>query len=351
MKYFPIAALSLAMYFVGCGDSSSASSENSENEIDSSSSVVLDSGTSSNSVILNSGTSSSVSTVEGSSSSENNEKVPDRESSSSEAVAGVDGSSSSNSIGFPFNYAESKVMPSGTYDCSQYKCVTTENLNQELLDAGKYGEMMDVRDSQVYKTIQIGEQIWMAQNLNYHYTIFWSDGELDTLSACFDDKESYCEKFGSLYQWAVALDIDGVFSSSMTMYDWWGNCITGSDCSPIYPVQGLCPSGWHLPDTTEFQTLFAAVGGAETAAKKLKSTKCWEVVEPAANEFGFSLRSTGYYSWSSSAPHGYYHNECSQTLLWTSSPTVRMTFYHSYDHAVIDTYRDKSYISIRCLKN
>lgn len=351
MKYFPIAALSLAMNFVGCGDSSSASSENSENEIDSSSSVVLDSGTSSNSVILNSGTSSSVSTVEGSSSSENNEKVPDRESSSSEAVAGVDGSSSSNSIGFPFNYAESKVMPSGTYDCSQYKCVTTENLNQELLDAGKYGEMMDVRDSQVYKTIQIGEQIWMAQNLNYHYTNFWSDGELDTLSACFDDKESYCEKFGSLYQWAVALDIDGVFSSSMTMYDWWGNCITGSDCSPIYPVQGLCPSGWHLPDTTEFQTLFAAVGGAETAAKKLKSTKCWEVVEPAANEFGFSLRSTGYYSWSSSAPHGYYHNECSQTLLWTSSPTVRMTFYHSYDHAVIDTYRDKSYISIRCLKN
>jgi|P827metagenome_2_1110787.scaffolds.fasta_scaffold00812_31 uncharacterized protein (TIGR02145 family) len=339
MKYFIIAALPLAMFFVGCDDSSSSSSENPENEMASSSSVVLDSRTSSDSVILDSRTSSSVNSVEESSNSENNEKASDM------------GSSSSSSIRSPFSYAESKVMPSGTYDCSQYKCVTTENLNQELLEAGKYGEIIDARDSQVYKTIQIGEQIWMAQNLNYHYTNFWSDGELDTLSACFDDKESYCEKFGSLYQWAVALDIDGVFSSSMTMYDWWGNCITGSDCSPIYPVQGLCPSGWHLPDTTEFQTLFAAVGGAETAAKKLKSTKCWEVVEPAANEFGFSLRSTGYYCWSSSAPHGDYHNECSQTLLWTSSPTVRMTFYHSYDHAVIDTYRDKSYISIRCLKN
>ena len=350
MKYFPIAALSLAMYFVGCGDSSSASSENSENEIDSSSSVVLDSGTSSNSVVLDSGTSSSVSTVEGSSSSENNEKVPDRESSSSEALVEVDGSSSSNSIGFPFNYAESKVMPSGTYDCSQYKCVTTENLNQELLDAGKYGEMMDVRDSQVYKTIQIGEQIWMAQNLNYHYTNFWSDGELDTFYSCYDDKESYCEKFGSFYQWKSALDVGGVFSSSMTMYNRSGECITGDECSPIYPVQGLCPSGWHLPDTTEFQTLFAAVGGAEIAAKKLKSTKCWEVDEPATNDFGFSLISTGYYSWSGS-PHGDYRNMCSQTQLWTSSPTVRMTFYHSYDYAKMHTYSDKSYISIRCLKN
>ena len=63
----------------------------------------------------------------------------------------------------PKSYAEAKVMPSGTYDCTKYKCVTTEYLNQEFLETGKYGEILDERDGQVYKTAQIGEQIWMAQ--------------------------------------------------------------------------------------------------------------------------------------------------------------------------------------------
>jgi hypothetical protein len=36
-----------------------------------------------------------------------------------------------------------EIMPSGTYDCSKYKCVTTEFLNQDFLEAGKYGEFLD----------------------------------------------------------------------------------------------------------------------------------------------------------------------------------------------------------------
>ena len=105
-------------------------------------------------------------------SSNSNTSGNDAKSSSS---AGKEVSSSSKGE-VPKSYAEAKVMPSGTYACSKYKCFTTEYLNQDFLEAGKYGEILDERDGQVYKTIEICDeenencQIWMAQNLNYAYT-------------------------------------------------------------------------------------------------------------------------------------------------------------------------------------
>jgi hypothetical protein len=73
-------------------------------------------------------------------------------------------SSSSNEQTEPSN-EQTEIMPSGTYDCSKYKCFTTEFLNQDLLEAGKYGEILDKRDGQVYKTTQIGNQIWIGHKI------------------------------------------------------------------------------------------------------------------------------------------------------------------------------------------
>ena len=97
-----------------------------------------------------------------------------------------------------------KIEPSGTYDCSKYNCVTTEFLNQELLEAGKYGEFLDERDGHVYKTIQIGSQVWMAQNLNFNAL----------MSSCYNDSVEYCEKFGRLYTWMSAVDTARVFTTN-----------------------------------------------------------------------------------------------------------------------------------------
>ena len=95
------------------------------------------------------------------------------------------------------------------------------------------GSLTDTRDSQTYKTVKIGDQEWMAENLNY---------ETEN-SYCYNDSAEYCAKYGRLYTWAAAVE--------------------------------ACPSGWHLPDTTEWNTLVSAVGGESIAVEMLKSASGW----------------------------------------------------------------------------
>ena len=99
---------------------------------------------------------------------------------------------------------------------------------------------VDVRDSQEYKTIEIGGRVWMAENLNYQGNL--DDSVLDTVGGwfgCFENNVNYCEKQGRLYQWGVAMT--------------------------------ACPDGWSLPSKADFDSLFDAVGGLANAADSLIS--------------------------------------------------------------------------------
>lgn len=71
-------------------------------------------------------------------------------------------------------------------------------------------------------------------------------------------------------------------------------CGYRTECSPTYPVRGVCPKGWHLPDTTEWQSLFSAVGGKTAAGKMLKSTSGWNSNGEGLDAFGFSALPAGY---------------------------------------------------------
>lgn len=211
-----------------------------------------------------------------------------------------------------------------------------------------YGVMVDNRDNQVYKTVKIGEQIWMAENLNFN-TIG---------SNCYENSKDSCAKYGSVYQWSDAMDSIGEYSANGR------GCGSGALCSPFFPVQGLCPSGWHVPDTLEWKKLFAAVGGqykngtvVNTAGAFLKSKKGWyESGNENCNgtdDYGFSAISA-----SMLQLDGFNFRPLNSTRFWTSIENEKNigAYAVSISDCEVGYSRfeniDKKYgISVRCLKN
>ena len=93
-----------------------------------------------------------------------------------------------------------------------------EICKQDGEDNCEYGTLTDKRDGKVYKTVKIGFNWWMAENLNYAY--LQPTGGLDSSSFCYKDSAEYCEKYGRLYLWSAAMD-------------------------------SVCPEGWHIPSLEE----------------------------------------------------------------------------------------------------
>jgi len=103
---------------------------------------------------------------------------------------------------------------------------------QFKITAQKKGTFTDTRDGKIYKTVKIGNQTWMAENLNY---------ETPTGSWCCVDSNINCDKNGRLYNWITA--------------------------------KKTCPESWHLPEEKEWQILFDNVGGIEIAVNTHKNQK------------------------------------------------------------------------------
>jgi len=93
--------------------------------------------------------------------------------------------------------------------------------------------LTDARDNNVYPTVQIGSQCWMAANLNY--------SQETGMEWCYDDDIANCEIYGKLYNWDAAMQGE-----------------SGSTTEPS-GVRGICPEGWHLPSHHEWTTLERAV--------------------------------------------------------------------------------------------
>ncbi len=125
-----------------------------------------------------------------------------------------------------------------------------------------YGSLTDARDGQTYKTVVIGTQTWMAENLNY---------KSSTLP-CAECSSAGYEHFGFYYVWDDA--------------------------------QVVCPEGWHLPDTTEWNVLEAFVadslfgGETDSVGYALKSTVGWDSFHEesgnGSDAFGFGAVPSGY---------------------------------------------------------
>ena len=323
-------AISFAAMLAACGDDDSDfATRPSEG---SSSSVCEDcdeSSSSSESVILSSDShegSCSSSTKSSSSGAKSSSSSVTPKSSDSETSVSSSSVKSSSSVAFS----------SSTKSSSSEKAESSSSKVTEPAEVTA-GTMIDSRDGQTYKTVTIGTQTWMAQNLNYE----------TANSYCYADNASYCSKYGRLYTWAAAMDSVGTWSANSK------GCGKGKACSPTYPVQGVCPSGWHLPTKAEFETLFTAVGGQSTAGKMLKSTTGWKAYRGIINEdaFAFSALPAGYRN-----NDGDYSVEGDDAYFWSSTEcnsnnAYLMDLNYYFGDAYLDfNYKDYGF-SVRCLKD
>jgi len=126
--------------------------------------------------------------------------------------------------------------------------------------AQQKGSFKDSRDGKTYKTVKIGNQVWMAENLNYN-----AKG-----SKCYGNKPANCEKYGRLYDEKTS--------------------------------KNVCPAGWHLPMEEEWNTLYKVAGGWTA----LKSKNGWDddsdfdgkkIHGNGEDKFGFAILPGGTYGW------------------------------------------------------
>lgn len=137
-----------------------------------------------------------------------------------------------------------------------------------------YGSMTDSRDGKVYKTVEIGDLVWMAENLNYADSV--TTTSLKGKSWCYNDVAANCDVAGRLYTWAAAIDSVALASDEENPLD----CGDGKTCALPDTVYGVCPPDWHLPTYAEWNALFKAVGGIELRAglSKLRAAGSIETV-------------------------------------------------------------------------
>ena len=120
---------------------------------------------------------------------------------------------------------------------------------QDVIDAQRMGILIDSRDNKSYKTVTIGTQTWMAENLNFGTRVNsteYTDNQTDNNiieKYCFDNLTSNCDIYGGLYQW------DEMMQYVTTL-----------------GTQGVCPTGWHLPTDNEWKTLEMHLGMTQTEA-------------------------------------------------------------------------------------
>lgn len=200
--------------------------------------------------------------------------------SSSSVIANEETQSSSS------EFASSSSSRQALSSSSEYIDITAGSIYNASADS-----LIDLRDGSVYKTVTIGDQIWMAENLNFKYNYNTA------ISMCYDNYAKNCVSYGRLYTWSAAMDSAGVFSQNAL------GCGRNAECSASGNVRGVCPEGWHLPDSTEILALLkymecekdeTLVNAYDHCSSRLKSTSGWNGGE-GTDDYGFTALAAGIY--------------------------------------------------------
>ena len=364
----------VAFAFVGCDDSSSASAgPNDETGVESSSSVEQGS---SSSEKAKSSSSDTRSDANQSSSSEKTGKSSssskDIESSSSFESDGVSSSSvkseSSSSVKDSQSSSSNKTSESSSSSAVKVNCsALLEGETGWNWDVPKecrfnpdidYGTMTDERDGKVYRTVKIGDQIWMAENLNFDPGQGGSGEDKYDWSWCYDNEPKNCDVAGRYYTWAAAIDSVKLANDEDNPKE----CGYGEECGFALAdsatlVQGVCPTGWHLPSMEEWQALVVAVdanitefSNTNAAGKVFKSQSGWDNNGNGTDAFGFSALPAGMRRY-----NGVFKYEGEKAYFWSTEDNSSNAYYMYlfYDTKFAGLNHNFKYyaMSVRCVKD
>ena len=196
-----------------------------------------------------------------------------------------------------------------------------------------YGILIDERDNKTYKTIIVGIQTWMAENLNYSDSSTYVG--MKGRSWCYGNKIDSCTKYGRLYTWAAAMDSAGTWSTNGK------DCGYGKACTITNPARGICPEGWHIPTSAEWETLYSAIGSSPYAmqargfAEWPNATDAYAFSALPAGDiyYGISFGNIGYYAY-----------------FWSATVDDNGWFLNA-NSAYFANINDGSGFSVRCLKD
>jgi len=195
--------------------------------------------------------------------------------------------------------------PISEYCVSEVKVIEPETSEINFIAVDK-GEFIDSRDNRVYKYVSIGTQTWMAENLRYE----------TANTKCYDNDPENCETYGILYDWNTA--------------------------------KTACPSGWHLPNDTEWFTLRRLAKDIRLMANSV----LWESGK-GTDDFGFAALPGGYYRHES-----YFLNIKETAVFW--SATAGSIEGSAHDHLftldprireIDGLYTYNSWVNVRCVKD
>ena len=231
--------------------------------------------------------------------------------------------------------------------------------------------LVDSRDSKEYATVYISgsDQCWMAENMNYGtMTAGINDQGSDCPSVaetekyCYSDTEGNCTTDGALYQWGQAMC--GATSCNGT------GAPPNDTCAS--PVQGICPSGWHIPSHYEWTTLEKNVGSNPDAFLYDESDAGWRGTDEGGNLKGTTIcgadpcwadpntgatNSSGFTAWAPGYRYtnGYTYSRVAMIWIWSSLESAENAWIRSVDFGNSMVERKKSNAlygySVRCLKD
>jgi uncharacterized protein (TIGR02145 family) len=199
-----------------------------------------------------------------------------------------------------------------------------------------HGEPSLLYGGQVYRTVRIGLQCWMKENLNIGIRVDYpatqtNNGVVEKY--CYQNLDIHCEAYGGLYQWGEMMNTQG---------------------DTVLTERGICPPGWHIPSENEWLQLADAWGGYDSAAQSLKTvgTQWWDPPNDGTNYSGFSARAGGYCDeYLGFSSRGYVAEYWTSTSDWSQHDPVKMKYmFGPFPTLYTASTSTKQAVSVRCVK-